>query len=113
MAVEVVIKLPEEEYDRIMKSDETVFADAASKECMLDAIKNGIRLAPGHGKMGDLDKALILLNERQDEHDRMMAKYRPYRNHQIPYWMWEGSVAGKLAVIAADTQEGKNDGAGD
>jgi hypothetical protein len=39
--IELVIKIPEEEYRWIKKSDKTVFADVASKECMLHAIKTG------------------------------------------------------------------------
>lgn len=42
--IELVIKIPEEEYRWIIKSDETVFADVASKECMMHAIKNGTPL---------------------------------------------------------------------
>lgn len=44
--IELVIKIPEEEYRLIKKSDKTVFADVASKECMLHAIKNGTPLTP-------------------------------------------------------------------
>ena len=56
--MELVIKIPEDEYRWIIKSDKTVFADIASKECMLHAIKNGIPLPKGHGRLGDLDKIL-------------------------------------------------------
>lgn len=56
--MELVIKIPEDEYKWIIKSDKTVFADVASKECMLHAIKNGIPLPKGHGRLGDLDKIL-------------------------------------------------------
>lgn len=57
MAVtELVIKIPEEEYRWIMKSDKTVFADVASKECMLYAIKVGTPLPKGHGRLIDADE---------------------------------------------------------
>lgn len=49
----LVIKIPEDEYRWIMKSDVTVFANVASKECMLNAIKNGVLIPKGHGKLFD------------------------------------------------------------
>lgn len=54
--IELVIKVPEEEYRWIMKSEKTVFADVASKECMLHAIKNGTPLPKGHGRLIDIGK---------------------------------------------------------
>ena len=39
--VKLLIEISEEEYFWILKSDKTVFADAASKEAMLYAIKTG------------------------------------------------------------------------
>lgn len=58
--IELVIKIPEEEYRWIKKSDKTVFADVASKECMLHAIKNGTPLSKGHGRLID-EKDVSLL----------------------------------------------------
>lgn len=52
--IELVIKIPEEGYRWIKKSDKTVFADVASKECMLHAIKNGTPLPKGHGDLVDI-----------------------------------------------------------
>ena len=43
--MQLVIEIHEEEYRRIIKSDETVFANVASKEGMLYAIKNGTPLS--------------------------------------------------------------------
>lgn len=51
--MQIVIDLPENEYRWIIKSDETIFANVTSKECMLNAIKNGIPLPKGHGKLFD------------------------------------------------------------
>lgn len=56
--IELVIKIPEDEYRWIIKSDKTVFADIASKECMLHAIKNGTPLPKGHGDLVDRSQAL-------------------------------------------------------
>ena len=53
--IELVIKLKEAEYDRIVKSNKTIFADATSKEAMMYAIKNGIPLPKGHGCLIDAD----------------------------------------------------------
>lgn len=53
--IELVIKIPDEEYRWIKGSDKTVFADVASKECMLHAIKNGTPLPKGHGELIDRD----------------------------------------------------------
>lgn len=53
--IELVIKIPEDEYRWIKKSDETAFANVASKECMLHAIKTGTLLPKGHGRLIDAD----------------------------------------------------------
>ena len=59
--IELVIKIPEEEYRWIIKSDETVFGNVASKECMLHAIKNGTILPKGHGKLTDVEQVVMAL----------------------------------------------------
>ena len=51
----LIIDIPKEEYMLIKMSDKTVFANAASKECMLHAIKNGTVLPKGHGDLIDRD----------------------------------------------------------
>ncbi len=40
--MKLIIDIPEEQYNLIKLSDKSVFADASSKECMLNSIKNGI-----------------------------------------------------------------------
>lgn len=45
--MELAITIPDDEYRYIKKSDKNVFADVASKECMLYAIKNGTPLPKG------------------------------------------------------------------
>ena len=40
--MKLIIDIPEEQYIFIKLSDKSVFADASSKECMLNSIKNGI-----------------------------------------------------------------------
>ena len=54
--MQIVIDIPEEEYNWIIKSDKTVFADVASKECMLHAIKNGTPLPKRHGALIDREE---------------------------------------------------------
>ena len=57
--IELVIKIPEEEYRWMMKSDKTVFADVASKECMLYAIKNGTPLDKIRAEIDRQEKWLL------------------------------------------------------
>ena len=59
--MQIVIDIPEEKYRWIKKSDNSIFADIAEKECMLYAIKNGTPLPKGHG---DLIDAKELLKEK-------------------------------------------------
>lgn len=54
--IELVIKIPEEEYRWIKQSDKNVFADVASKECMLHAIKTGTPLPKCHGRLIDVNE---------------------------------------------------------
>lgn len=54
--IELVIKIPEDEYRWVVESDETAFANIASKECMLHAIKHGTPLPKGHGRLKDISK---------------------------------------------------------
>lgn len=68
--MQLVIEIPDEEYTWIIKSDETVFADVASKECMLHAIKNGVQLPKGHGRLKDIDAFI-----NKVEADRQHAAY--------------------------------------
>lgn len=59
---EIVIKIPDNEFSLIQQSDSTWAANAASKECMLHAIKNGIVLPktiPDNPTNGDMIKALF------------------------------------------------------
>lgn len=39
--MKLIIDIPEAQYNFIKLSDKSVFADASSKECMLNSIKNG------------------------------------------------------------------------
>lgn len=59
---DIVIKIPDDEFSLIQQSDSTWAANAASKECMLHAIKNGIVLPktiPDNPTNGDMIKALF------------------------------------------------------
>ena len=91
MDVELVIKIPEEEYRWIKKSDKTVFADVASKECMLHAIKNGKLLLKGHGRLIDVN-------------DIEWAKHQQERNY-IDYEVvdWE-DIKNAPTIIEADKE---------
>lgn len=80
--IELVIKIPKDEYRWIVKSDKTVFADIASKECMLHAIKNGIPLPKGHGELKDTDaicKNIISALGIRDENYLLEAEKAVYK----------------------------------
>ena len=98
--IELVVKIPEKAYELLKNKG----VDWLGAEHILNAVANGIPLPKGHGSIGDLDKALILLNQEIDEHDKMMAKYETYRNTQIPGWMWKG-VCEESTIVEADTEQ--------
>jgi len=91
--IELVIKIPEEEYRWIKESDKTVFADVASKECMLHAIKTGTPLPKGHGDLIDrreLKKEVYTTTEWNGD------------VHRIIY---EASVDDAPTIIEAESEE--------
>jgi hypothetical protein len=53
--IELVIKIDEEQYNMILLSDKTAISEFVSKEAMMYAIKNGIPLPKGHGRLIDGD----------------------------------------------------------
>lgn len=89
--IELVIKIPEEEYRWIKKSDKTVFADVASKECMLHAIKNGTPLPKGHGNLKDMGNLPYIFDLTRDD--------PIYSGKDI-----ERAVNSMKSIIEADTQ---------
>lgn len=101
--MQIVIDIPEEQYCRIMQSHRRGVERFVSKEAMMYAIKTGTPLPKGHSNLIDSNKAFVLLNEQIDKHDKMMAKYEPYSNNQIPLWWWKG-VCRESTVIEADTK---------
>lgn len=68
--IELVIKIPEEEYRWIKQSDSSIFADVAEKECMLHAIKNGTPLPKGHGKLIDVNDLLDRIGLEDNDENR-------------------------------------------
>lgn len=61
--MKILIELPEAEYDLIMKSDKTVFADASGKEAMMYAIKNGVQFPKECGRLINADSLLNKFDE--------------------------------------------------
>ncbi len=53
--IELVVKIPKEQYDLILKSDTGATSVFVSKECMMYSIKNGTPLPKGHGRLKDVD----------------------------------------------------------
>lgn len=77
--IELVIKIPEDEYGWIIKSDATVFANISSKECMLHAIKNGTPLPKGHGRLKDENEIIKAIEDRVNflkENDAVFMRLR-------------------------------------
>lgn len=64
---EVVIKIPEEQYKYILKSDNSAFADLVSKEMMMYAIKNGTPLPERHGDLKDMGNLKYMLDLTRED----------------------------------------------
>ena len=77
--MEIIIKIPEEEYNYILKSDNSVFADCVSKECMMHAIKKGTPLPKGHGKLIDTDE-LLTVTEYDGKNEKTYVPYDAISN---------------------------------
>ena len=59
--IELVIKIPEEQYDLILKSDIGATSVFVSKECMMHSIKNGTPLPEHHSDL--IDRSELLKKE--------------------------------------------------
>ena len=98
--MQIVIDIPNEIYELCVTDDYFFYNET---DTIRQAIKNGVSLPKGHGDIVDADKAFDLLNEEIDKHDKMMAKYQPYSNNQIPLWWWKG-ICKDLVIIEADKE---------
>lgn len=56
--IELVIKMPKEQYSLIMQSHRSGVERFIDKETMMYAIKNGTPLPKGHGRLKDIDKII-------------------------------------------------------
>lgn len=99
--IELVIKIPEDEYRWIKQSDKNVFADVASKECMLHAIKNGAPLPKGHGDLIDVNRKITvpIYDDQYEEYSEKTMTVREALNR----WSDEG-VTVKDVIILADKE---------
>lgn len=68
--MQIVIDIPDEQYEFIKRSDKNAFATVSSKECMLYAIKNGTVLPKEHGDLIDINNIESIMLE--DSLDRMV-----------------------------------------
>ena len=66
-------------------------------------IMEGKVLSKGHGNLVDANTTFIKLNERIHAHDVMTAQYEPYRNNEIPLWMWSALIE-DITIIKADKE---------
>ena len=64
---EVVIKIPEEQYKYILRSDNSAFADLVSKEMMMHIIKNGTPLPERHGDLKDMGNLKYVLDLTRED----------------------------------------------
>lgn len=103
--IELVIKIPEEEYRWIMKSDKTVFADVASKECMLHAIKNGTLLSKGHGDLVDRNA----INSRFYDIWKELESYSNKPSYKELLNRWSMCMDTAPVVIEADKIESEDE----
>ena len=53
--MQIVIEIPNKQYELIKKSDYNAFSMMVSKECRMYAIKIGTPLPKGHGRLIDAD----------------------------------------------------------
>lgn len=65
--IKLVVKLPKEQYDLILKSDIGATSVFVSKECMMYSIKNATPLPKGHGRIMDVDKIIKKMEEREEQ----------------------------------------------
>ena len=99
--IELIIKVPEK---LVYEGFERPFTEEERK-ILINAIGNSILLPKEHGDIVDADIVFDSLNEEIDRHDKMMAKYQPYSNNQIPLWMWKGSYSGFVLAEANKEKE--------
>ena len=63
--IELVIKISEEMYKWV--NDANKFFDDYGTSDFIDLVKNGTRLPKGHGRIGDLDKIIKKMEEREEQ----------------------------------------------
>ena len=100
--IELVIKIPKEKYDAI----KSYSVSAKMKECFrlagpaLEAIRNGIPLPKGHGKLKDVDDLDVTTVETDD-----------YDGNEILDVVLKEDIDEADTIIPADTEsEDKEDG---
>lgn len=59
--IELVIKIPEEDYKKIIEYGECDYLR------IINAIENGTLFPKGHGRLGDLDKLIRAMKERNND----------------------------------------------
>lgn len=104
--IELVIKIPLEEYRLILLSDRTAMANCASKECMMYAIKNGTPLPKGHGDLMDRNELKKVYDERITYLYTLNRKDNPSREAKICATNWCSNTIDELpTIIEADNAE--------
>lgn len=63
--IELVVKIPKEDYERLKVYEKAPFHSLTSR--VYEAIANGTPLPKGHGRIGDLDKLIKAMKERDED----------------------------------------------
>ena len=83
--IEVVIKLPEDDYKRIVKDGMEVFGSDRDIYLLECALESGVVLPKGHGALKDADKLAVAVARRRDNwncygNEYESATYQAYDN---------------------------------
>lgn len=100
--MKIVIDMPNDEYDLIMKSDKSYMADSVSKEAMMYAIKNGTPLHKGCGRLIDAKALEDAMYHEAFEVDSDMQKWDS--GNWIRYKMFENALCDAPTIIEADRE---------
>lgn len=99
--MQMMIEIDEDIFTRLfdngVETNDDLFAIAKS-------IRNGKPLPKGHGRLIDADIIFTKLNERIHVVDVMMAEHEPYRNNEIPLWMWDALIE-DITILEADKED--------
>ena len=105
--IELVIEIPEEDYDNIKLTGENTIGLGVLLN-LRQAVKYGTPLPKGHGRLGDLDKVADNLKASRDGYDYYEDEHERGMYDGYDYSLNE--VMNALTIIEADKEsEGKDE----